>query len=350
MKIFKCISALVLLGATSTTLGQQVWETYNFNSPGEISGWSQYDQGATVSDGNLVLGTGLCSRWYNCGNAVLVLPIDFDRTAGDITVTARVAVPGSFSDFDIFGLYAGGNPGLPGGVSDDGYIFSYRPSDGDEDQGIRIITNTGGSKVDDVNDVRPGLSWSWTDVSARISSDGYLVSSLSNSSRVGAITLINSDHQSGSIAIRSWGTILIDQLTVTYSPAVTDSDGDGVGDDLDLCPDTQTGEAVDANGCGWSQLDSDGDDVLNGIDACPNTTAGATVNAAGCSGIQEVTNACSVDGGRNHGAYVSCTAHAVEQAVLDGLLTEEAGEDIVSAAGQSDVGKKPKGNNKGGNK
>jgi hypothetical protein len=51
---------------------------------------------------------------------------------------------------------------------------------------------------------------------------------------------------------------------------------------VDQCPNTPTGEIVDANGCSDSQLDDDNDGVSNADDLCPNTTAGATVDATGC--------------------------------------------------------------------
>jgi len=58
-----------------------------------------------------------------------------------------------------------------------------------------------------------------------------------------------------------------------------DSDGDGVFDGIDKCPDTPRGATVDAKGC---PKDSDGDGVLDGIDKCPDTPKGATVDAKGC--------------------------------------------------------------------
>ena len=50
-----------------------------------------------------------------------------------------------------------------------------------------------------------------------------------------------------------------------------DTDNDGVGDDLDVCPRTNTssGIAVDSIGCALNQLDSDGDGVSDDIDICP---------------------------------------------------------------------------------
>ena len=58
-----------------------------------------------------------------------------------------------------------------------------------------------------------------------------------------------------------------------------DSDGDGVWDGIDQCPDTPKGWPVDSKGC---PLDTDGDGVVDGQDKCPNTAKGCTVNAEGC--------------------------------------------------------------------
>ncbi len=99
-------------------------------------------------------------------------------------------------------------------------------------------------------------------------------------------------------------------------PEPSDADGDGVDDDLDTCPDTPAGEAVDDAGCACTQRDADEDgfdDCEDGcpddpdksasgvcgcgvadededrdgvddcIDDCPGTEAGATVDSAGCS-------------------------------------------------------------------
>lgn len=59
-----------------------------------------------------------------------------------------------------------------------------------------------------------------------------------------------------------------------------DSDGDGVADSKDRCPRTPAGARVDANGC---PIDSDGDGVADGIDQCPNTPMGVAVDAKGCA-------------------------------------------------------------------
>ncbi len=64
------------------------------------------------------------------------------------------------------------------------------------------------------------------------------------------------------------------------TPKSVDTDGDGVNDDLDQCPNTPLGASVDANGC---ELDDDGDGVVNSKDQCPNTPAGAEVDSRGCA-------------------------------------------------------------------
>src|SRR6266496_5039163 len=67
--------------------------------------------------------------------------------------------------------------------------------------------------------------------------------------------------------------------TVDARGCPSDSHGDGVLDGLDRCANTPRGAHVDASGC---PLDSDHDGVLDGIDQCPDTPAGATVDARGC--------------------------------------------------------------------
>jgi len=69
-----------------------------------------------------------------------------------------------------------------------------------------------------------------------------------------------------------------------------DSDGDGVTDDLDLCPTTPSDEPADVNGCAASQRDSDGDGVTDDLDLCPDTPAGDTVDADGCTVAPEPVN------------------------------------------------------------
>ena len=78
-----------------------------------------------------------------------------------------------------------------------------------------------------------------------------------------------------------------------YGEAASDTDGDGVADSLDQCPNTAAGSSVDANGC--VILDSDNDGVPDSADSCPNTTAGAFVDAAGCVIVIYVNEVASIN-------------------------------------------------------
>ncbi len=63
-------------------------------------------------------------------------------------------------------------------------------------------------------------------------------------------------------------------------PPAVDSDNDGVPDNLDKCPNTPRGVAVDKDGC---PLDTDGDGVYDYLDKCPGTPRGSAVDKNGCT-------------------------------------------------------------------
>lgn len=63
--------------------------------------------------------------------------------------------------------------------------------------------------------------------------------------------------------------------------APSDSDNDGVTDNLDSCPGTEANAAVDASGCSI-KVDTDKDGVNDALDQCPDTEMGAKVDAKGC--------------------------------------------------------------------
>nr|WP_288834436.1 thrombospondin type 3 repeat-containing protein [uncultured Flavobacterium sp.] len=75
-------------------------------------------------------------------------------------------------------------------------------------------------------------------------------------------------------------------IAVVTDPLYVDTDNDGVEDSLDLCPNTPSGQTVNASGCAQSQLDDDNDGVKNSLDTCPNTPSGQTVNSSGCAQSQ----------------------------------------------------------------
>jgi outer membrane protein OmpA-like peptidoglycan-associated protein len=88
-----------------------------------------------------------------------------------------------------------------------------------------------------------------------------------------------SRNKSSSRNLSNFGASLGLSLMLGSKP-IADSDGDGVQNNRDRCPDTPRGAQVDGRGC---PSDEDGDGVPNGIDRCPGTAAGAKVNEQGCA-------------------------------------------------------------------
>lgn len=71
-------------------------------------------------------------------------------------------------------------------------------------------------------------------------------------------------------------------LKVDWKGCPPDTDGDGVIDQRDKCPNTARGVTVDDTGCAPVSADSDGDGVLDNADRCPNTESGVKVEKNGC--------------------------------------------------------------------
>ena len=87
---------------------------------------------------------------------------------------------------------------------------------------------------------------------------------------------------------------IISNTTVTAEFELIDTDGDGVTDALDKCPDTPAGSTVNTDGCATSQLDSDGDGVMDDKDKCPDTLENTDVNEDGCSYIYLAENGVTI--------------------------------------------------------
>ena len=86
----------------------------------------------------------------------------------------------------------------------------------------------------------------------------------------------------GSGAVDPFGQIGVTLFLGEVSPyPLRDSDGDGVPDINDKCPETPLGVPVDEDGCPFPS-DSDGDGVPDDRDACPDTPAGVAVDDRGC--------------------------------------------------------------------
>ncbi len=101
-----------------------------------------------------------------------------------------------------------------------------------------------------------------------------------------------------------------------------DSDGDGVADGLDKCPNTPKGAKVDSKGC---PIDSDGDGVADGLDKCPGTPKGVKVGADGCpvdsdkDGVFDGTDQCPDTPAGAKVDAKGCPTDADGDGVADGL-------------------------------
>ena len=121
-----------------------------------------------------------------------------------------------------------------------------------------------------------------------------------------------------------------------------DDDNDGVNDHSDNCQyDFNPNQAdFDEDGAGdICDIDDDSDEVLDANDQCLYTVLGEIVNDTGCS----IADLCPCNNPwKNHGAYVKCVAQTSEEFVAAGLITEEDKNTIVSLAAQSTCGHKKK--------
>ncbi len=108
--------------------------------------------------------------------------------------------------------------------------------------------------------------------------------------------IISFDETYNNLAYTVGLTFLLGGEKKALTPEYKDSDGDGVYDHLDQCPNTPQGVTVDDAGC---PLDSDGDGVFDYLDKCPDTPKEATVDLAGCpldsdgDGVFDYKDSCS---------------------------------------------------------
>lgn len=141
--------------------------------------------------------------------------------------------------------------------------------------------------------------------------------------------------------------ILVPMLAFNYSfgarnKAPSDSDGDGVMDKNDACPNTPSGTTVDSTGCevkaNDGDGDADGDGVADADDKCPSTPAGKDVNAYGCA-AKEVFSV-KMDVKFDSGKFVVKDAYRDQIAQVGDFMKEHTGTTTEIEGHTDNTGKK----------
>jgi outer membrane protein OmpA-like peptidoglycan-associated protein len=89
-----------------------------------------------------------------------------------------------------------------------------------------------------------------------------------------------------------------------------DSDHDGVSDDKDMCRTTPAGAEVDIYGC---ELDDDDDGVFNSRDKCPDSSAGVRIDISGCE-IRDIIALSGVNFASNSDRLLTGAEYVLAQA------------------------------------
>jgi hypothetical protein len=110
------------------------------------------------------------------------------------------------------------------------------------------------------------------------------------------------------------------ELAFDNSFRSSDSDGDGIPDGSDACPNSDFSEFVDTG---------------SGNTSIPNSLIGA--DEFGCT-IQDYVNECAATAS-NHGQYVSCIVQLANGLYQQGTITKQQRKEMKTGAARSDVGK-----------
>ncbi|MDB6116309.1 MAG: hypothetical protein JWO08_90 [Verrucomicrobiaceae bacterium] len=107
---------------------------------------------------------------------------------------------------------------------------------------------------------------------------------------------------------------------INFEADVVDADGDGIPDEFDHCPNSDTRPKVDVNGTEAGQ-----------------TTIANTVDDEGCT-IQDLVNALAAKA-KNHGQYVSGVTNLANQLKAAGTITNAQKTEMTTGAAKSKSGK-----------
>lgn len=132
-----------------------------------------------------------------------------------------------------------------------------------------------------------GIQYLFTD-NVGLRTDARAIYGVDNDTVDYAVTLglaIYFGKQSGEAAVAT-------AATAAAASTISDTDNDGVDDDIDQCRSTPAGAQVDGRGC---MMDADGDGVADNMDECANSSRAARVNERGCYAVLTETVEMEVD-------------------------------------------------------
>lgn len=157
-------------------------------------------------------------------------------------------------------------------LSSDGSILAvgaiFNDGNGTNSGQVRVYKNINGFWIQRGTVINGEASGDFLGVDVSLSSNGNILA-------IGASNNDGNGSNSGHVRVYDLSLVLLDD------------DDDGVKNNVDQCPETPNGEAVDVNGCSENQLlDDDNDDIKNYLDQCPDTPNGETVDDEGCSDSQ----------------------------------------------------------------
>lgn len=266
--------AIVTLAWGTTTLAQTADQEPHFGSPFDDRFWVGAMGGVAFSDGD-DFDNGVAAI-ATFGKTILPnLAVQVEGQYADLTVDRLAGTPGARGDYERIGVGFGAQYVVPVGPVDIGPLVGvgYRRIDfvGQEEDGITAYTGLGSS-------IKIGRNLDLT-VDAR-----YIADFIDGGGNLNETTFY------------TWNVLAGLRFKLGTWPApAPDTDGDGVPDFRDDCPNTPAGAIVNARGCA---IDTDADGVADFADQCPNTPPGTRVDPVGCpldsdgDGVPDMADEC----------------------------------------------------------